>query len=120
MGDDPERRPGPPQSADRRNPGEAVAGARDAWDELDDRDVEVADRIDQVESRPTVGGLLDVITLGEQPPDPQPDGGLLIDDQAATLVCSAYAPVRGEAPVDASAEWHFNRQAAQRGRLEPS
>ena len=85
VGDDPEPGRAPAQRADRRDP-EQRSRAVGRERELDDRDVEVADRADQLERVVPVAGLLDLVAVGEQPPDAQPDGGLLIDDQAASFL----------------------------------
>ena len=92
-------RPGPglAQGADRADPAQRVALAVAVGHrrELDDRDVEVADRGDQVERVAPVLGLLDLLAVTEQAADSQPHSGLLVDYQAASFVGQSLPFHRG-------------------------
>ena len=52
---------------------------------VDDDDVETAGRVQHLEPAAPVGCLLDRVARGEESADTEPDGGLAIDHQAASI-----------------------------------
>lgn len=80
MGDDAHARPRRAQGADRRGPRElaplAVAGPA----EVDDHHVAVADVGEHLQRALTVLGLLDLVSLAEQPAHPHADHRVVVDD----------------------------------------
>ena len=54
--------------------------------EVDDRDVEVADRGQQLERAAAVLRLLDLVAVGKRFAHPQPHGGVRVDYQAASVL----------------------------------
>jgi len=82
VGDDAEAGLLAEQVADRRGPRRClVAGPP----HLDDRDLEVADVIEQIDGTAPVGKLLELPARLEQALDPQPHDRMRVDDHAAAV-----------------------------------
>jgi hypothetical protein len=60
--------------------------------QVDDHHVEVADRGQQLESAGAALGLLHLVAVRERLAHTQPDGGLRIYDQAASVVVHSFTP----------------------------
>ncbi len=121
VGDDPESGARFAQRLDRGEADERIA-VPVAGRQVDDRDVEIPERRDQLERVAAIGCLLDLVAVGEHAPDPDPNGRLLVDHQAASFVvhCIAPMPGGGRFPRATAAPRPKLRVAAPLSRLGPS
>ena len=95
VGDDPEPGRALGAAPDRRRCRRARRGAVAAAAARRSRRRSRPSERDQLERVAAVGGLLDLVAVGEQAADPEPHGRLLVDDQAASFVVHRIAPMPG-------------------------
>src|SRR5204862_4209059 len=78
--------------ADRPGSAELLMLVTVAPTQIDDRDVEVADRGQELERPASVLGLLDLISIAERLADAQASGRVRVYDQAASVLAHSLTP----------------------------